>query len=68
MATVEERIAVLEAKVAAIEGDIREVCKDVKLLLALANRQKGGWAVIAAFSAVAGAVGGLIGMFVKGGG
>lgn len=63
MATVEERLAVLEVKMAAQEGDLGEVKDDVKKLLALANRQKGGWAVIAAFSAVAGAVGGLVGLF-----
>jgi NADPH-dependent curcumin reductase CurA len=42
-----------------------EVKSDVKKLLEIANRSKGGWAVIAAFSAVAGAVGGLVGMLVK---
>ena len=47
------------------DSDMTEVKRDVKTLLALANRSKGGWAVIAAFSAVAGAVGGLVGMLVK---
>lgn len=59
------KIAGLEAREKDRDGDLAEVKSDVKLLLAMANRQKGGWAVIAAFSAVAGAIGGLVGMFVR---
>lgn len=73
IAALEVRMSALEAKAAAhdvrsemMSRTVEDIGKDVKALLAKANQAKGGWAVIAAFSAVAGAVGGLIGMFVKG--
>ena len=68
MATNEERIGVLEARMSAMELDVRETSKDVKLLLALENRRKGGWAVIAAASAVAGAMGSIVTWFAGKGG
>lgn len=66
MAALEAKAAAHDVRSETMSKRVDEISTDVKTLLAKANQAKGGWAVIAAFSAVAGAVGGLIGMFAKG--
>lgn len=66
MSALESRAAVHDVRSEAMSRRVDEIGADVKTLLAKANQAKGGWAVIAAFSAVAGAVGGLIGLVIKG--
>lgn len=48
-----------------IKNSMRETKQDIKSILAILNQGKGGWKVIAAMSAVSGAVGGIVGSLAR---
>jgi prefoldin subunit 5 len=50
----------LEARVDAVESELREIKADVKSILALVNQAKGGWKTLVVVGAVAGAAGALV--------
>lgn len=50
----------LEARVDALESELREIKADVKSILALVNQAKGGWRTLILVGAVAGATGALV--------
>lgn len=50
----------LEARVDALESELREIKADVKSILALVNQAKGGWKTLVIVGAIAGASGALV--------
>ena len=62
MSDIQERVASLEVQQANLNGDLHEIKTDVKEILADMNKAR-GWA--AACMLMAGAIGGLVGSFIK---